>query len=263
MTARVLTSPLLTSLGVPHCFSTRVGGVSAGNFESLNLGNPSELPREQRDPPANIRENFRRILAAMGCAGRAIAEVHQVHGADVAWTSSPCAPPTPASPDPKADAILTDDPSRVVVIRVADCCPVLLAGEDGRLVGAVHAGWRGVVAGVLPSAIAALRQRGAEEIVGAIGPCIGQDHFEVGPEVAAEFRRVFEHRAGSILRPGRGDRWMIDLKEALRLQLLGAGVSRHDISPHCTFRDADLFYSHRRDRGLTGRTAGLIGPRAT
>ena len=75
MTARVLTSPLLASLGVPHCFSTRVGGVSAGVFGSLNLGNPSDIPREQRDPPENIRENFRRILAAMRCEGRTIAEV--------------------------------------------------------------------------------------------------------------------------------------------------------------------------------------------
>ena len=262
MTAHVLTSPTLAARGIPHCFSTRIGGVSAGMFDSLNLGNPSELPKDRRDPPEHIRENFRRIFAAIGCDDRSLAEVHQVHGAEAAWASGPR--PSPETPDPKADAILTNDPSLIVAIRVADCTPVLLATPDGKMVGAVHAGWRGVIAGVLPRAIAAMRERGASELLAAIGPCIGPDHFEVGPEEAAEFARVFgPDGASRIVRPGIGDRSMVDLKGALRRQLLSAGVQDLDISPHCTFRDAQLFYSHRRERGLTGRSAALIGPRAS
>jgi YfiH family protein len=257
MTAHILTSHVLTRHGIPHCFSTRIGGVSAGIFDSLNLGNPSELPAERRDPPANIGENFRRIFAAMGCEGRVLAEVHQVHGVAVAWAAGSSS----GAPDHKADAILTLDPARVVAVRVADCTPVLLATPDGRMVGAVHAGWRGVVGGILTNAIRAMRQRGATRLLAAIGPGIGPDHFEVGPEVAAEFARVFAPHDPPVVRPGRGDRSLVDLKEALRRQLTDAGVPEFDISPHCTFRDAELFYSHRRDRGMTGRTAALIATR--
>ncbi len=258
MTAVVITSPLLASRGIPHCFSTRQGGVSTGMFSSLNLGNPGDLPVDQRDPASNIRENFRRILAAIGCEGRTLAEVHQVHGGAVAWAPGPH-PSADRAPDPKADALLTGDPARILAIRVADCCPILLASADGRFVGSVHAGWRGVVAGVLPNAIAALRARGAANLLAAIGPCIGPDHFEVGPEVAAAFARMFEP---GVIRAGVGDRSMIDLKEALHRQAAGAGIRECDALPHCTFRDADLFFSHRRDRGRTGRTAALISPRS-
>jgi YfiH family protein len=254
--AHVLTSPVLA--GIPHCFSTRVGGVSSGIFDSLNLGNPSDLPMEQRDPPANIRENFRRIFVAMGCEGRALGEVHQVHGGVIAWADA-----ERSGPDPKADAILTDDPRLVVAVRVADCTPILLSTADGRMVGAVHAGWRGVIAGVLPDAIAEMQRHGAESIFAAVGPCIGRDRFEVGPEVAAEFARVFGADDGRwpIVRPGVGDRSLVDLKEALRRQLVAAGVERFDLLPGCTYEDTSLFYSHRRDKGRTGRSAALIGPR--
>lgn len=259
MSALILTSPALARRGIPHGFSTRIGGVSTGMFDSLNLGNPSDLPPEDRDPPSNIRENFRRILAQMSCGDRTLAEVHQVHGAAVAWADLPR-----QNPDPKADAILTRRADVVVAVRVADCTPVLLATADGSAVAAVHAGWRGVVMGVVPNAIAALREAGATDIIAAVGPCIGPEAFEVGPEVAEQVARVFGEDGGNppIIRPGRGDRSLIDLKEALRRQLIAAAVAEFDILPHCTHRDAELFYSHRRDRGRTGRTAGLIGPLA-
>src|SRR5215471_19112292 len=111
MTAQILRSALLSEHGIPHCFSTRVGGVSSGIFASLNLGNPSDLPASQRDPAANIRENFARILAAMGCDGRTITEIHQVHGGAVHIVPNPPpdSPPIPSSADPKADAVVCDD----------------------------------------------------------------------------------------------------------------------------------------------------------
>jgi purine-nucleoside/S-methyl-5'-thioadenosine phosphorylase / adenosine deaminase len=257
--AQVLTSEVLAAAGIPHCFSTRLGGVSLGMFESLNLGNPSELPREQRDPLQNIRENFRRILAAIGCEGRIVTEVHQVHGGAVHAALRGGSNP---EPDPKADAIVSDDPGRALVIRIADCAPVLLATPDGRMVGAVHAGWRGVIAGVLLRAIGRMRDHGAGELLAAIGPCIGPESFEVGPEVVEQFARAFPDDTGTIIRSGLGHRSFVDLKEALRRQLLAAGITRLDVSPRCTFLEADLFFSHRREGGLTGRMGAVISVRA-
>lgn len=254
MSAHVLTSRLLS--GIPHAFSTRVGGVSKGIFRSLNLGNPSDLPREQRDPPSNIRENFRRILAAIGCEGRVLTEVHQVHGCAV----HDAAASTQGGPDPKADAVFTDDPHRVLAVRVADCTPVLLATADAKHVAAVHAGWRGVISGVLPATIAALRTRSSERLLAAIGPCIGPVHFEVGPEVVAEFDQAFPG-GGVVARRMETGKGYVDLKAALAMQLEVSGVRDVEVLPHCTYADAELFYSHRRDRGLTGRAAGLIAPR--
>jgi YfiH family protein len=254
----LLTSPLLTAAGIPHAFSTRIGGVSAAPFDSLNLGNPSELPRDKRDPPENIRENFRRILAGIGCEDRTLTEVHQVHAAAV-HVAGPVT--DERSPDPKADAIVTRERSRVLAIRVADCAPVLLATPDGSMVAAVHAGWRGVVAGVLPAAISAMQRLGARELLAAMGPCIGPDHFEVGPEVAEQFDRLFRGMAAAPVLRAETLKPHLDLKAALRAQLTAAGVERTDVLPHCTWADSDLFFSHRRDRGVTGRTAAVIAVR--
>jgi YfiH family protein len=255
-------------LPAPHAFTTRVGGVSVSPFDSLNFGNPSELPPGVvRDPKANIEVNFGRILEAIGCRGRRIVQVHQVHGAAVhvvrrADTAS-AAPPIVWG-DVKADAIVTDDAGCVVAVRVADCCPVLLASADDTVVGAVHAGWRGVVAGVLPEAIGALRTLAGpdSEIMAAIGPCIGPDRFEVGAEVADEFHRVFGGDVDRLLRPGVPGKFFADLKEALALQLRRSGVGRFSVDPGCTASDPVRFFSHRRDAGVTGRMIGIIGPAA-
>lgn len=256
-------------LSVPHAFTTRFGGVSSTPFESLNFGNPSELPPGiDRDPKSNIEANFDRVLDAIGCEERRVVHVHQVHGADVLVARTPRAQQESTVRidwgSVKADAIVTDDPALVVAVRVADCCPVLLASGDGKIVAAVHAGWRGVVGGVAPAAIAEMRRLGAAEISAAIGPCISTEHFEVGPEVVQEFSRAFSDLHGiARLHPAplaaAAGKSMIDLKEALRRQMLSVGVSRIDVVPHCTVRDSDLFFSHRRDHGVTGRMIGIIG----
>src|SRR5205823_8319158 len=139
-------APGLEKAGVPHAFSTRAGGVSKAPFDSLNLGITSGL--DISDDVANIRENYRRLRAVIGCEDRDRCWVHQVHGADV------CAirPNQIFESGEKADAMVTDDPRRVLSVKYADCVPILLATADGRAVAAVHAGWRGVVAGVLPAA---------------------------------------------------------------------------------------------------------------
>ncbi|MCE9591245.1 MAG: peptidoglycan editing factor PgeF [Planctomycetes bacterium] len=260
-------SPLLTRIDMPHAFTTRHGGVSAPPFDSLNLGlscglDPGQktVPSGATDTPEHIEANYRRVLAAMGCPSHRHAWVHQVHGSD-------CITVTDANHDhhPNADAQITCTPGVVLSIRVADCVPILLADETGRCVAAVHAGWRGVVAGVLRSTLAHFRQDmgvSPRQIIAAVGPCIGAEHFEVGPEVAEAF-----HRSGlspAVLdSPGR--RPHVDLALAVTRQLFAAGIDggRIDRTDLCSFRDADDFFSHRRDRGVTGRMAALLAVRQT
>lgn len=284
---RLLRSELLTRLGVPHAFSTRIGGVSCGVFESLNFGNPAEFKGEQRDPPANIHRNLELVQRAIGAAGREVVQVFQVHGASVHVLASG-RKSHPTHNDTKADAMVTRDPSRVLVVRVADCAPVLLSSGDARIVAAVHAGWRGVVSGVLLNAVRVMQSEGARDIVAAIGPCIGAASFEVGPEVLDEFVRAFGSemvgelpggwRVGDAIAGARSARdaateppvvaWrrgdgkaQVDLRAALGAQLRDVGVdlSRIEHVGGCTAQDASLYFSHRRDQGKTGRLIGMIG----
>ena len=265
-------SRLLTECGVPHGFSTRLGGASVGVFASLNFGNPGELPEGiARDPKANIELNFARVALEVGCPARHVVQVHQVHGAEVFdKVKDPLADARGSLDggitwgDVKADAIVTDDAACLLAVRVADCCPVLLATADGRAVAAVHAGWRGVVLGVAVRAVESLRAKSGAEIISAIGPCISCERFEVGGEVVSAFRDAFGTEADTLIRsrgaahPGKS---LVDLKGALALQLRSAGVREVDIDPGCTVSEPDLFFSHRRDAGVTGRMIGIIGPR--
>lgn len=258
---RIYVSPLLEAAGVPHAFSTRVGGVSRPPFDSMNLGNPNGCAVQDLTP--NIAANYQRLMAIIGCDGRERLYLHQVHGS-VVYTAEPG---QPFDIHQKGDALATADPGRVLSVRVADCVPVLLSSRDGRVVAAAHAGWRGVIAGVVPNAITAMQQirpsLAPADVLVAIGPSIGPDNFEVGPEVLAEFDKAFPT---PVVRPyadntGKGT---VDLREALRRQVLSLGVpdSRIDTTDRCTVRDRDEFFSHRRDNGVTGRMAALIGPAA-
>lgn len=247
-------SPLLARVGVPHAFATRIGGVSPAPFDSLNLGNPSD--GDVRDDWDRIHENYRRLQTAIGWSGCERAWVHQVHGGDVADARLDGGPFQNGC---RADAIIGDDPRRLLAVRVADCVPILVASEHGRTIAAIHAGWRGVVGRVVPNAIARLEP--AYTLVAAIGPCIGMDRFEVGPEVLTAFQTAFGDDAPIV---GNGDgKGLVDLREAVRIQLTRAGISpdRIDTTDRCTHRDAGEFFSHRRERGRTGRMAAVIAPR--
>jgi YfiH family protein len=243
-------SPLLAAIGVSHGFTTRIGGVSPAPFDSLNLGNPAG---NLRDSVSNLNENIDRLQAAAQLAGRRRVWVEQVHGNRVAIArDSSFENGTPA------DAIVSDDPTAYLLVRVADCVPILLATPDGSAVAAVHAGWRGVVAGVARQAalaLAALANMPTRQITAAIGPCISHDRFEVGPEVVEEF-------AGLL---GNSPHWAqrhVDLPEAVAKQLRSVGVlpAQIDRTDRCTARDRDEFFSHRRDHGVTGRMAAVIAP---
>ena len=246
--AALYRSPLLAAAGVPHAFSTRIGGVSRPPFDALNLG---RCPGGVQDDPRNIEENYRRLMAAAGLTGRERLHVHQVHGTAVAVAGVG----EPFDVDQQADALVTDDPSRALSVRVADCLPVLLASADGRRVAAVHAGWRGVLGGAVPAAVRA----GGPFDLAAVGPGIGFDAFEVGAEVVDLFREAFGE--GPFLR-AQGAKGHIDLPAIVDRQLRDLGIARIDRTDRCTHRDAGEFFSHRRDGSPTGRGAAVIGPAA-
>jgi YfiH family protein len=219
----------------------------------MNLGNPTGCATQDAD--ARIEENYRRLQAAIGCERRQRRYAHQVHGSDVLRVSRN----EPFENNQRADALISDDETRVLAVRVADCVPILLATSDGRRVAAVHAGWRGVIAGVLPNALRELTGDAlARDVIAAVGPCIGFEDFEVGPEVIEAFVARFGKSAPVRTRDdGKGH---VDLREAVRRQLIDTGVSadRIDGTDRCTFRNKEEFFSHRRDNGVTGRMAALI-----
>jgi YfiH family protein len=256
----LLQSTVLGRLGVPHAFSTRLGGVSGGMFASLNFGNPSDLPAEMRDPPAVIRANWQRCLDALACPGRGVVQLHQVHGDVVqpVWRDRTAGHDwwVDGRPSPKADAIVTDDPELMIAVRVADCGSVLLADSEGAVVGAVHAGWRGCAAGVVQRTVAMMRERCRGDLRAAVGPCIGPTAFEVGREVVEALPPV----DGAILPHENPDKAYVDLRAILTWQLADCGVEEVQVVGGCTVSEPERYFSHRRDRGATGRLMAMIGP---
>jgi YfiH family protein len=206
-------------------FTTRHGGVSEGPYASLNLGSHTD------DDPAAVAANRER---AAELAGRPLAAIHQVHGTDVVAAGD-------AVPD--ADAQVTSD-GRAPLVLVADCVPIVLIAPEA--VGAVHAGWRGLHGGIVANAVRALRDLGATRVAAAVGPAIGPCCYEVGDELRAAF--------------GTSER-TLDLPGIAAGQLAAAGVGEvhaAGMCTACTERDgAPLFFSHRRDHGVTGRQAGM------
>lgn len=249
-------SEKLERLGVRHAFSTRIGGISPPPFNSLNLGNPSGSPVQ--DDYDRIWANYGRLTTSIGCGAEPPLRVHQVHGREVATVQSQRMFDT----DCKADALVSDDDRRVISVRTADCTPVLISSGDGTIVAAVHAGWRGIVAGVIPAALKRMKQLHPDSqtanFVAAIGPCIGPEAFEVGPEVLAEFESIFGSAPPISRRTG--GKGTVDLRAAARRQLLAAGLREENIdtTDRCTVTHEDEFFSHRRDRGITGRMAAVI-----
>lgn len=265
----VYRSPLLEAVGVAHGFSTRVGGVSGGEFGTLNFGNAAGA--EKVDRQENISENFLRLQEAVGAEGLPRAWVKQVHGRGVEvlerepegeyGETFAAELRDRFSGQMAADGMVSVVPGVLLVIRVADCVPVLLASGDGKVVGAVHAGWRGVVGDIVGRAVRVFGELGvkAGEMVAAIGPCISGEQFEVGEEVAEAF--VAAGLGESVVRREEWVKPHVDLQGAVRGQLERAGVVRVDGNSLCTVRDAGEFFSHRREEGRTGRMVGAIAGR--
>lgn len=226
---------------VRACCTTRAGGVSDGPYGSLNLGD------HVGDAPRRVAEN-RAILGVDLALPVEPLWLAQVHGCAVAQVGS-------ARPGCPADASIARAPGQVCAVLTADCLPLLICDPRGRSVAAVHAGWRGLAAGVIESTLAALGCAPADLLVW-LGPAIGPDAFEVGPEVRAAFLAV-DPALAPAFRPCPGDKWLADLYALARARLAAAGVARVYGGGLCTYRDARRFFSFRRD-GATGRMASLI-----
>jgi YfiH family protein len=242
----ILTSRLLERLRVPHGFSTRLGGVSSGPHSTLDLGPATD---------ELCRENLRRFSLMIGLSEeQRIVRVNQVHGSRVVGAADEGA---------DADGIVSANPRAAVAVRTADCAPILMAADDGSIVAAVHAGWRGACAGIARAGIEAMEARGADRrrISFALGPTIGVDVFEVGDEVVEAARASLGEEPPT--RPGRNGRLHLDLVGLIERQLAQLGVSPDRIERvgGCTYSNRAMFFSHRRDRGITGRLMSAIAPR--
>jgi YfiH family protein len=224
--------------GATAAFSTRLGGVSGAPFDSLNLGVLSD------DETGSVVENRRRLAAALGLDPGWVVIGRQAHGAEIAVHTEPQSPSSfagPGSEIPEVDGHVTAEPGLATLVFVADCLPVALAGP-GR-VAMLHCGWRGLAAGIVARGVEAV---GATDA--AIGPGIGPCCYEVGEEVLGAFAGL-----GDDVAAGR----MLDLPEVARRLLREVGVDQVESAGLCTSCEPDLFFSHRRDAGRTGRQAGL------
>lgn len=230
---------------VHAAFTLRSGGVSLAPFDSLNVG------LHVGDAPDAVSENRRRLRAQLRLPADP-AWVEQVHGTEVADLD---APGRAAAASAAADAVFTRHPRRVCVVQVADCLPVLLAARDGSCVAAVHAGWRGLAAGVLEATLGRLAARPAQ-LMAWLGPAIGPRHFEVGREVREAFVSGDPGAEGAFTANPRG-RWQCDLPALARRRLGAAGITSVCGGGWCTYADPARFFSYRRD-GQCGRMAALI-----
>ncbi len=232
-------APLLTDITtIRHGFFTRADGVSQGLYRGCNCG-----PGSADDPKA-VTENRARVAAAVGVAPDHLVTLYQVHSATVIPVTAPL-----TAPLPQADALVTATPGLALGILTADCVPVLFATKDGTIVGAAHAGWKGAIGGVLDNTVAAMETLGADRssIRAAIGPCIGVESYEVGPEFPAPFlqqaasNRDFFHPSAT-----RNGHWQFDIGGyvARQLQQLGIGSVERVEQDTCT-NEAE-FFSYRR-----------------
>jgi hypothetical protein len=230
----------------PHGFFTRAGGVSEGPYASLN-GNFSG-----GDDPAKVAENRARVAASLGIPAHSLLGLKQVHGIEVITVGTPWAP----GDGPAADALVTDIPGIGLGVITADCAPVLFCDADAGVIGAAHAGWRGAAAGILEATVAAMRALGATRIVAVVGPCIGADNYEVGPELYEAIRPTLAN-ADAFFRPGRPpDRLMFDLGGYCVARIRGVDIEAAHTLGVDTLADSEQFFSHRR-RVLSG--GGAIG----
>jgi hypothetical protein len=234
----ILSSPLLSRLtGVRHAFFTRQGGVSTGVYSSLNIGVGSS------DDPAAVAENRRRAAGAFGVGPERLTICYQVHSARVITVDRPFGPDRP-----QADGVVAVTPDLICGVLAADCAPILLAEPKARVVAAVHAGWRGALAGVIEAAVAAMVEKGAarERIVAAVGPCIGPESYEVGLEFLAAFEAKNRANATFFKAGASAEKRLFDLPRFVLSRFAAAGVGAYEGVGADTCADEAQFFSYRR-----------------
>lgn len=250
----------LAGPGLVQAIFTRRGGLSQSPWASLNMGSTVG------DNPEHVQANRRKAFDVLGLDYQAMFDVWQVHSAEVVLATRPR---PPAEIHRHADAILTNRPGLALMMRFADCVPILLFDPIHKALGIVHAGWVGTVNQVVARAVDAMRQAyhtQPADLLAGIGPSIGVHHYEVGPEVAAQVRAALGADSPGLLFPvGEGqagssdpERVQFDLWQANRLILERSGVRQVEIAGLCTACQLDDWFSHRGEQGKTGRFGALV-----
>jgi len=237
--------------GIVHGFFTRKGGVSPPPWASLNLGGTVGDSRN------HVIENRKRIFENIGLKIDSIFDVWQVHSADVIQAENPR---LLSEPHQKADAILTDRPGITLFMRFADCVPIMLFDPIRKVIGMVHAGWKGTIRNIVGVSVTAMIEKygcNPADIRAGIGPSICPNHYEVGPNVVEAAQVVFQKESRLVLQKRNGSEFF-DLWAANRILLDQVGVKLIRVGGLCTACDTDHWYSHRAEQGRTGRFGALI-----
>jgi YfiH family protein len=231
---KLTASNLSQSSGVAHGFFGRQGGASEGIFASLNCGPGSGDVRE------HVSENRARVLKTLG--GDKLLTLYQIHSPNAVVANEPW------EQGPQADAMATNVPGLALGILTADCAPVLFADSAARVIGAAHAGWKGALTGVIGSVLEKMESLGADRarISAAIGPCISQDNYEVGPEFITRFTDATKDNSRFFVPSDRADHWRFDLEAYVADRLRNAGVGAVESLGVCTYARDEDFFSFRR-----------------
>lgn len=240
-----------------HCFTTRWGGVSQGHLESLNLG------ENRGDTEENVRENYRRLLEAVGLPQQDLCFTKQVHGNVVRVVTDKDRRALYTPFNYEADGIVTNVKGLPLICFTADCVPVLLCDPKAGVAGAIHCGWRSSVADILKEAVGKMSELGASvgNIRAAIGPAIDMCCYETDAEVPRAIETLLGANCGDAFFPvGDSGKYMVDLKETNRLRLIQLGLKDENISvsDECTSCNCDRYWSHRKTNGERGSQAALI-----
>jgi polyphenol oxidase len=225
--------------------STRLGGISPKPFESMNLG------LSVNDDQKNVLKNRELFFGSLGIKLSQVAKSHQVHGTKVLLVNEPIT-------TDGYDALITNKPNVFLAVSVADCTPILIHDEKHNAVAAIHAGWKGTAGRIVQNTLDLMKEKfgtDGKDCKAFIGACITYDNFEVGNEVAENFNddnKKFDTEK---------QKWFVDLKEANKKQLTDQGIPKENIevSDYCTVSNNDLFFSHRKEKGTTGRMMAVIG----
>ena len=246
-----LVAPEIT---VPHCFTTRFGGVSKGSVASLNLG------MHRGDAPENVERNYAILAESLGFSLRHLVLTRQTHSDIVRKVSHRDANGLDNHSYPECDALITDEPGTALVVFTADCTPILLQDPVTGAVGAIHAGWRGTAAGLAEKTVLAMvREFGCDpaNIRAAIGPNIGACCFQTDADVPAAMRNALGEAADAFITQ-KEEKYYLDLKRINAAFLQRAGVRQINIAAECTFCQSDRFWSHRKTGGDRGSQGAII-----
>lgn len=246
----------LTAEGIqaPHGFTTRLGGVSTGEWASMNL------QYHRGDAPDHVDENYRILARAIGFFVKNLVMTRQTHSDRVRVVDRSCHAGLDHHQYPECDALVTRDPGTALVVFTADCTPILLYDPITGAVGAAHAGWRGTASAIAAKTVETMcREFGSKpwDIRAAIGPNIGPCCFETGEDVPKAMRQTFGEEAERWVR-AQNEKYYVNLKELNALALRRAGVRQIEISEACTMCHPNRFWSHRVTQGHRGTQGGII-----